>query len=451
MCRGSNLSAWTANASQSDALCSIRIPAFARPRLSDLRFLQVHRIRRRCSDFGRAYAPRVRDDGSGRATTCDTPVATVSTVWSQAPADSSAPALSGTCVWLDCRAYDVSFALTATSSLFMLRVCAISTPGPGSVCGWQFNFAFKMQFAQLEELRQCATSPREMHGLSPTVFATTAVASRNLPGRHRPPRRAEGRPRRFSQHLRCRSSAPNRFHYRGSRNGGRPRKSATSTALRKFSKNYFFSVIAASTSSNSSSCARASSMESAGMFSLRELDSMLAVCSCRSGAATGFLSPMWRIVLPRWSTPPKRSKVPEGTYNVVDDDLPTSTEYLRQYRFHVGKMALIRLPLLLADGLSRGIERYHTYSKAQIPLLLTPYRVHSAWKGHLYSNSKLKSTGWQQAVPTKEALSRTFAYFNPNCSTTFDRSSRLAYGCSPPNRAAIQHDNQVRSLARSLS
>jgi len=117
------------------------------------------------------------------------------------------------------------------------------------------------------------------------------------------------------------------------------------------------------------------------------------------------------------------SKVPEGAYNVVDDDLPTSTEYLRQYRFHVGKIALIRLPLLLADGLSRGIERYHAYSKAQIPLVLTPYRVHSAWKGHIYSNSKLKSTGWRQAVPTKEALSRTFAYFNPNCSTTSDRSS----------------------------
>jgi 2-alkyl-3-oxoalkanoate reductase len=116
-------------------------------------------------------------------------------------------------------------------------------------------------------------------------------------------------------------------------------------------------------------------------------------------------------------------KVPEGIYNVVDDDLPTSTEYLRQYRFHVGKLRLIRLPLLLADGLSKGIERYHTYSKAQIPLVLTPYRVHSAWRGHTYSNSKLKSIGWRQAVPTQEALSRTFAYFNPNSSASLDRSS----------------------------
>ncbi|HXO32803.1 MAG TPA: hypothetical protein VN901_10665, partial [Candidatus Acidoferrales bacterium] len=82
-----------------------------------------------------------------------------------------------------------------------------------------------------------------------------------------------------------------------------------------------------------------------------------------------------------------------------------------------------RLPLLLADGLSKGIERYHAYSKGQIPLVLTPYRVHSAWRGHTYSNSKLKSIGWRQAVPTQEALSRTFAYFNPNLSASLDRSS----------------------------
>jgi nucleoside-diphosphate-sugar epimerase len=124
-------------------------------------------------------------------------------------------------------------------------------------------------------------------------------------------------------------------------------------------------------------------------------------------------------------------RVPEGTYNVVDDDLPTSAEYLRQYRFHVGKIPLICLPLLLAEGLSKGIELYHAYSKAQIPLVLTPYRVHSAWRGHTYSNSKLKSTGWRQAVPTQEALSRTFAYFSPNSPTSLDRSSRTSLMVAP--------------------
>ncbi len=103
---------------------------------------------------------------------------------------------------------------------------------------------------------------------------------------------------------------------------------------------------------------------------------------------------------------------PEGIYNVVDDDLPTSTEYLRQYRFHIGKLPSVRVPLVLADFLSRGIERYHAYSKAQIPLVLTPYRVRSTWRGHTYSNRKLKSTGWRQAVPTQEGISRALEYFN---------------------------------------
>ena len=85
-------------------------------------------------------------------------------------------------------------------------------------------------------------------------------------------------------------------------------------------------------------------------------DSTLAVYSCRSAAAIGpphlcaKCNCASAVVLAA-----QGGKVPEGIYNVVDDDLPTSTEYLRQYRFHVGKIRLIRLPLLLAHGLSKGI------------------------------------------------------------------------------------------------
>lgn len=111
----------------------------------------------------------------------------------------------------------------------------------------------------------------------------------------------------------------------------------------------------------------------------------------------------------------------EGIYNVVDDDLPTSTEYLRQYRLHVGRLPSVRLPLFLADFLSKGIERYHTYSKAQIPLVLTPYRVRSAWKGHTYSNAKLKSAGWRQTVPTQEAILRVLGHFSLQTSSSFDK------------------------------
>jgi hypothetical protein len=86
----------------------------------------------------------------------------------------------------------------------------------------------------------------------------------------------------------------------------------------------------------------------------------------------------------------------------------------------VGKLSSVRLPLFLADFLSKGIERYHTCSKAQIPLVLTPYRVRSSWKGHTYSNAKLKSTGWQQAVPTQEAISRSLKHFSLHRSSSFE-------------------------------
>jgi nucleoside-diphosphate-sugar epimerase len=136
------------------------------------------------------------------------------------------------------------------------------------------------------------------------------------------------------------------------------------------------------------------------------------------------------------------STFPEGIYNVVDDDLPTSTEYLRQYRFHIGKLPSLRVPLFVADVLSRGIERYHFYSKAQIPLALTPYRVQSTWQGHIYSNSKLKSVGWKQAVTTQEAISRAFAYFNLHPPSAFDPPARTIY----PTR--IGHATRAEQMDR---
>jgi nucleoside-diphosphate-sugar epimerase len=123
----------------------------------------------------------------------------------------------------------------------------------------------------------------------------------------------------------------------------------------------------------------------------------------------------------------RSSAFPEGIYNVVDDDLPTSTEYLRRYRSYVGKLPSVRLPLVCADLLSRGIERYHSYSEAQIPLFLTPYRVRSAWKGHIYSNAKLKSTGWRQAVPTREAISRSLEFFSLHSPLSFRTPSSTSH------------------------
>lgn len=95
-------------------------------------------------------------------------------------------------------------------------------------------------------------------------------------------------------------------------------------------------------------------------------------------------------------------------YNVVDDGLPTSREFLRRYRREVKKLPFVTVPYPLIQLLSRGVEKYHAYSKGQLPAIFTPYKSASIWKGNLFDNSKIKSIGWRQLVSTEDGLTRAF-------------------------------------------
>ncbi|UCG50631.1 MAG: NAD(P)-dependent oxidoreductase [Candidatus Latescibacterota bacterium] len=98
-------------------------------------------------------------------------------------------------------------------------------------------------------------------------------------------------------------------------------------------------------------------------------------------------------------------------YNVVDDDLPTSKKFLRLYRRDVERMRYVTTPYFVTVLMSRLVERYHAFSKGQLPAVLTPYKSSNLWKGHTFDNSKLKSTGWRQLVGTEEGLQRFLAYW----------------------------------------
>ena len=102
--------------------------------------------------------------------------------------------------------------------------------------------------------------------------------------------------------------------------------------------------------------------------------------------------------------------VPQGVYNMVDDDLPTATEYLHGYRLHVGKIHSVRFPFCITRLLSALVEQYSVRSRGQIPPMLTPYKSAAVWKEHKYDNARIKSIGWQQRVSTNAALLETFAY-----------------------------------------
>jgi nucleoside-diphosphate-sugar epimerase len=103
-------------------------------------------------------------------------------------------------------------------------------------------------------------------------------------------------------------------------------------------------------------------------------------------------------------------KVPEGAYNVIDDEAPTARNFLRQYEEQVGGIFAVRLPKLLVYATSYCVEKYSRYSCGQIPPFLTPYKLNSTWTAHRFENARLKGTGWVQPVPTSEAIRRTFRH-----------------------------------------
>lgn len=101
-------------------------------------------------------------------------------------------------------------------------------------------------------------------------------------------------------------------------------------------------------------------------------------------------------------------------YNVVDDELVTAKQFLRDYRKYVKKLPFVALPLFATRFLAKAIAWYSSYSNGQLPAILTPYKVESAWKNTLFSNHKLKSIGWQQRISTSEGLKLHFNHIANN-------------------------------------
>jgi nucleoside-diphosphate-sugar epimerase len=97
-------------------------------------------------------------------------------------------------------------------------------------------------------------------------------------------------------------------------------------------------------------------------------------------------------------------------YNVHDDDLPTASRYLREYKKHVRRIRSIRLPYFAMRMLARFLEAYHRRSQGQLPDIITLYKVATAWGGNTFDNTKLHALGWRQLVATPDAMAQTFEY-----------------------------------------
>jgi nucleoside-diphosphate-sugar epimerase len=98
-------------------------------------------------------------------------------------------------------------------------------------------------------------------------------------------------------------------------------------------------------------------------------------------------------------------------FNVVDDDLPRSRSFLRQYKKQVRHFRSVRIPFHMFYFFCYLWERYSTWSNGQLPPVFNRRMCSFAWKGHRYSNRKLKELlGWRCRVPMGEALNKYYEF-----------------------------------------
>jgi nucleoside-diphosphate-sugar epimerase len=98
-------------------------------------------------------------------------------------------------------------------------------------------------------------------------------------------------------------------------------------------------------------------------------------------------------------------------FNVVDDELPSSRQFLHMYKRHGRPFRSVYVPYHLFYAFCWIWEKYAFWSEGQLPPVFNRERCAAYWKGNKYSNRKLKERlGWKPGVPFAEASKRYFEY-----------------------------------------
>jgi nucleoside-diphosphate-sugar epimerase len=98
-------------------------------------------------------------------------------------------------------------------------------------------------------------------------------------------------------------------------------------------------------------------------------------------------------------------------FNIIDDDLPSSRQFLKQYKRHVRKFSSVYVPHFLSYFFCYVWKKYSDRTKGQLPPVFSPAEWHAYWKKTAYSNEKLKKMlGWKMTVPTQEGLRYYFDF-----------------------------------------
>jgi nucleoside-diphosphate-sugar epimerase len=98
-------------------------------------------------------------------------------------------------------------------------------------------------------------------------------------------------------------------------------------------------------------------------------------------------------------------------FNIVDDDLPTGRQVIREHRKSGRRLKVIGIPQFAINWLADFNEYYSRKTEQQIPAVLTRYRVQAMWKSLRYSNELAKQKlGWRPTTTLDEAFQRTLAF-----------------------------------------
>lgn len=101
--------------------------------------------------------------------------------------------------------------------------------------------------------------------------------------------------------------------------------------------------------------------------------------------------------------------VDRQVFNVVDDNLPTSRQFLRLYKRNVKRFKSLYLPHPISWGFCYLWERYSVWSEGQLEPAFNRRKWHSFWKKTSYSNQKLKKlVGWEPRVSMEQGLRNYF-------------------------------------------
>lgn len=106
-----------------------------------------------------------------------------------------------------------------------------------------------------------------------------------------------------------------------------------------------------------------------------------------------------------------REGIDGQVFNITDDNLLTSRQFLRKYKRQVKNIRSIPVLYWLWYSFNAVWEKYSKWSEGQLPPVFNRRTCEVYWKRVKYSNKKAKELlGWQPKVPMNDALDIFFKY-----------------------------------------